>query len=221
MNEVKALDASLCQIKATDDDAMTIEGYASVFGNVDSYGDVVAPGAFTKTLAAHAEAKTMPKMLKQHDAFNAFPIGKWEEMEEDHIGLRVKGRLFNTTDGRDAYEVLKQGGIDGLSIGFRPTEFVMRSKPDDPKRTLKSVDLMEVSVVTFPANGKARVLQVKSADEVMTIRDLEETLIERGYSRVEARSICARFESKAELEERNEVVKTLQEANALLNSLKS
>lgn len=218
MNEVKSLAAELCQFKvAGDEDAMTIEGYASVFGNVDAYGDVVAAGAFLKTMQEHKEKGTMPKMLLQHDAFNSLPIGRWEEMHEDATGLYVKGKLFNTSAGRDTYEVLKEGGVDGLSIGFRPVEYAMRANPEDPKRTLKAVQLLEVSVVTFPANEKARVLQVKSADEVLTIRDLETLLEERGFSRAEARSICAKFESKAELDERKSI-QELQEAVAALKS---
>jgi hypothetical protein len=221
MNEVKALNVELCQIKASNDEAMTIEGYASVFGNVDSYGDVIEKGAFAKTLEAHKAAGTMPKMLKQHDAFSAFPIGKWTSMEEDHIGLKVTGKLFNTNDGRDAYEVLKEGGIDGLSIGFRPTEFVMRSKPEDPKRVLKSVDLLEVSVVTFPANGKARVLSVKSAGDIESIRDLETALAERGFSQAEAKAICSKFESKADVEARQAQKELLEALQAFKNTLKS
>jgi hypothetical protein len=226
MNEIKALGTEACQLKFAADgqaeaDTMTIEGYASTFGNVDAYGDVVAPGAFAKTIAQHKTDGTMPKLLLQHDGFGALPVGKWTDMHEDSHGLYVKGKLFNTTAGRDTYEVLKQGGVDGLSIGFRPTEFAMRAKPEDPKRTLKSVDLMEVSVVTFPANGKARVLSVKSADQVMTIRDLETALEERGFSRAEARNICARFESKSELEERKAADELLRAANELMARFKA
>lgn len=220
MNETKALAANLCEIK-TDDETMTIEGYGAVFGNVDSYGDVIAPGAFAKTLNDHLTGGSMPKMLLQHDAFNSLPIGKWTEMREDANGLYVKGRLIDTSAGRDAYTALKEGVVDGLSIGFRPIEFTRRAKPEEPKRTLKMVDLLEVSVVTFPANGKARVMNVKSADAIMTVRDLEEALEERGYSKSEARSIVSRFESKSELEERVRDENVLKAAQALIKTLRA
>lgn len=69
----------------------TIEGYGSVFGVQDSYGDVVAHGAFKASLAAHKAGGTMPAMLWQHDS--AVPIGVWTDMSEDDKGLKIKGRL--------------------------------------------------------------------------------------------------------------------------------
>lgn len=181
---------------AQDGDAMTIAGYGAVFGNVDSYGDVIAPGAFAKSLASHKSAGTAPMMLLEHgDA--PLPIGVWEEMGEDGHGLQVKGRFLDTTLGIDSWKAAKAGAITGLSIGYRPVEFEMRAKPEDPRRTLKSVDLVEVSLVGFPANSKARVSQVKSAEEIITIRQLEDALRDAGYSKSDALAICSRFEAKA------------------------
>jgi uncharacterized protein len=174
-----------------------VVGYGAVFGNVDSYGDVIAPGAFAKSLAAiKAGEKPMPAMLLSHNP-EALPVGVWQEMSEDGHGLRVKGKLLDTTQGTDTYKALKAGAITGLSIGFRPIEYALRSKPDEPRRTLKSVDLLEVSVVGFPANDKARVMSVK-ADEITTIRDLEHALRDAGYSKSEALRICAGFQAKAD-----------------------
>jgi HK97 family phage prohead protease len=184
------------KFKASDDSTREVEGYGAVFGNVDSYGDVIAPGAFAKSLAAiMAGEKSMPAMLLSHNP-DALPVGVWTEMSEDGVGLRVKGKLLDTTQGTDTYKALKAGAITGLSIGFRPVEYALRSKPDEPRRTLRSVDLLEVSVVGFPANDKARVLSVK-ADDVMTIRDLEHLLRDAGYSKSEALRICAKFQAKA------------------------
>lgn len=218
MNEVKAIAALASDLKMVDDGTMTLSGYGAVFGNVDSYGDVIAPGAFAKSLADHRTENTMPKMLLQHDAFGALPIGKWLDMSEDGYGLKVTGRLIDTSAGRDAYTALKEEVVDGLSIGFRPVEFTTRSKPEDPKRTLKTIDLLEVSIVTFPANGKARVLDVKTPDQIMTVRDLEEALRERGFSKSEALSIVSRFESKADIEARDDH-EALDLAQQLLKSL--
>ena len=189
------LDAQF-KFSATEGDEREVTGYGAVFGNVDSYGDVIAPGAFAKSLAAiKAGDKSMPAMLLSHNP-EALPVGVWTEMSEDGHGLRVKGKLLDTTQGMDTYKALKAGAITGLSIGFRPVEYALRSKPDEPRRTLKSVDLLEVSVVGFPANDKARVLSVK-ADEITTIRDLEHTLRDAGFTKSEAVRVCARFQAKA------------------------
>lgn len=181
---------------AQDGDAMSITGYGAVFGNVDAYGDVIAPGAFAKSLAAHKAAGTAPLMLLEHgDA--PLPIGVWEEMSEDGHGLVVKGRFINTSMGRDAWEAARENAITGLSIGYRPVEFELRSKPDDPRRTLKAVDLVEVSLVGMPANSKARTTAVKSAADIVTIRELEDALRDAGYSKSDALAICSRFEAKS------------------------
>jgi len=184
------------KFQASDTDTREVVGYGAVFGNVDSYGDVIAPGAFAKSLSEiKSGTRPMPAMLLSHNP-EALPVGKWTEMSEDSMGLRVKGFLLDTSQGMDTYKALKAGAITGLSIGFRPIEYALRSKPDEPRRTLKSVDLMEVSVVGFPANDKARVLSVK-AEEVTTIRDLEHALRDAGYSKSEALRICAGFQAKA------------------------
>lgn len=191
---------SLCELKfAENADTMTFTGYGAVFGNVDSYGDVIEPGAFAKTLASHKAAGTMPLMLLEHGFSSAsLPVGVWKSMAEDGHGLKVEGELLPTTDGKDTYIAMKAGAIGGLSIGYKPTEFRMRERPDEPRRTLKSVDLFEVSVVGMPANGKARVGQVKSAEDVITIRDLEHTLRDAGFSKADATAIASRFSAKAD-----------------------
>lgn len=171
------------------------EGYGSVFGNVDSYGDVIAKGAFRETLREWKKAGKMPPMLIQHGGWmmsdmDALPIGVWEEMSEDDTGLAVKGRLINldTERGKQIHGAMREGVLDGLSIGFRAKEFALGTKPDEPRRTLKKIDLVEVSVVTFPANGKARVSAVKSLADLGAedFRDIEATLRTKGLSRTDA-----------------------------------
>lgn len=160
-------------------EAGEIEGYGSTFWNVDSGGDRVASGAF----AASIKAK-MPRMLWQHDPDK--PIGKWVSAEEDNNGLRVKGRLALGTDqGRNAYELVKEGVLDSLSIGYR----TIKSFNEGNIRVLKELDLWEVSLVTFPANDAALITSVKSE---LTARDLERMLRQSGFSRTEAKAITAR-----------------------------
>lgn len=152
------------QIKAAGDDG-TVEGYGSVFGVRDNYDDVIAKGAFIQSLKDHKAAGTMPAMLWQHDADK--PIGVWTEMVEDEKGLRIKGQLaMETVKGKEAHALLKMGALNGLSIGFMSKEWAYDR--DTEVRTLTAIDLWEVSLVTFPANEKARVTTVKaiSDDEV-------------------------------------------------------
>ncbi len=173
------------------------EGYGAVFGNVDSYGDVLQKGAFKASLKEWGRAKSLPPMLVQHGGWmmtdmDALPIGKWLEMSEDDTGLRVKGQLINldTERGKTIYGAMKEGVLDGMSIGYRAKEFTLGTKPEEPRRLLKAVDLVELSVVTFPANGKARVDAVKAAG--LTEREIEQKLTrDAGFSRSVAQRLMA------------------------------
>ena len=187
--ELKRIDAAELKFSG-DGDTMTISGYGAVFGNVDAYGDVIAPGAFAASLAAHKSAGTMPQMLLEHGS-SPLPIGIWKSMAEDGHGLKVEGEFLTTSLGIDSWKAAKAGAIGGLSIGYRPTEFQMRQRPEDPRRLLKSVELIEVSLVGRPANDKARVAQVKSGDEIKTIREFEEFLRDAGFSAAEAKRVAS------------------------------
>lgn len=183
-------------VDATDDTGMTFSGYGAVTGNIDSYGDMLAPGAFADTLAKVKSTGQWPPMLEQHGGWGATaadmtPVGIWTDMSEDGSGLKVHGKLADTSRGRDLYALLKmqpRAAIDGMSIGYIAKDWTPRSTADEPRRTLKKVDLVEVSLVTFPANPKARVSSVKSA---MTERELEAVLRDAGLSRVEAKALIA------------------------------
>jgi HK97 family phage prohead protease len=168
--ETKSL---VMELKATD--AGAVEGYGSVFGGVDSYGDTILPGAFSKSIG-----KRTPKMLWQHRMDK--PIGVWDEVVEDGKGLRLKGRLAPTEQGKEAAELVRMGALDGLSIGFR----TLADEVDGNVRKLKEIDLFEVSFVTMPADSKARVTGIKSE------REIEEILREHGFSRREAKAFVAR-----------------------------
>lgn len=160
--EKKLITVGEVKFAASEDDtkARTFSGYGAVFGNVDSYGDVIAKGAFKKSI----KSGETPLMFLNHDPSN-LPIGKWTKLEEDDFGLRAEGEFLDTQAGRDAYTAAKAGAITGLSIGFRPVDVhIGKQNTDEPRRTLKSVDLLEISVVTFPANGKARIGNVKSLE---------------------------------------------------------
>lgn len=136
----------------------TFTGYASTFGNVDSYGEIVDRGAFRKTVR---ERRGVFPLLWQHDSRE--PIGVSAEMTEDDHGLHVRGQINLATDkGREAHALLKDspGALGGMSIGFR----VITEALKDGIRHLKEIKLYEFSLVTFPANEAAVVTGVKSED---------------------------------------------------------
>jgi HK97 family phage prohead protease len=136
----------------------TLEGYASVFGEVDQARDMVMPGAFAATLRMRG-VRRVP-MLFQHDP--AEPVGIWLELREDFRGLYARGRLIpDVTRARELYALLKAGAIDGLSIGFRTVKG--RVDPKTRVRKLDALDLWEISIVTFPLASGARVRAVKAA----------------------------------------------------------
>lgn len=174
---------------------MTFSGYAAVFGNVDAYGDVIVQGAFADTIAYAKATGQWPAMLLQHGGWgigadDMTPIGIWTALEEDAYGLKAEGKLADTGRGKEAYGLLKmepRPAINGLSIGYVAKSWEPRSRPEDPRRKLTKIDLLEVSLVTFPANSKARISSVKSA----TIRDAEKALRDAGLSRDEAKAVLA------------------------------
>ncbi|HZH12469.1 MAG TPA: HK97 family phage prohead protease [Microvirga sp.] len=134
------------------------EGYASLFGIADLGKDVVMPGAFTDSLRKR-EASAV-RLLWQHDP--ATPIGRWLSIEEDRRGLRVRGKLnLAVGQARDIHALMREGAVDGLSIGFR----VERARAERPTglRRLEKLDLWEISIVTFPMLPGARVESVKRA----------------------------------------------------------
>jgi HK97 family phage prohead protease len=176
------------------EEAMSFAGYGAVFSNVDAYGDVIAPGAFAQYLAdVKSGRQSWPAMLSQHGGWgmtaeDMTPVGIWTDLAEDGHGLKISGKLADTPRGQELYRLMKMSprpAIDGLSIGYIAKEWEPRSKPEDPRRKLKRIDLVEISPVTFPANGKARV------DAVKSIRDAEKALREVGFSQQEAKAIIA------------------------------
>lgn len=193
------MECGLIELKfdATNEKEMVFEGYGAVFGNIDSYGDVIAKGAFKETIREAKATGQWPAMLSQHggmglSADDMTPIGIWTDMEEDDKGLFMKGKLAPTARGTEMYTLMKmqpRPAISGLSIGYIPIKWKMRSTPDEPRRTLEQVKLIETSPVTFPANPKAR---VQSAKNITGIRLAEKALRDAGFSASEAKAIVAR-----------------------------
>jgi HK97 family phage prohead protease len=188
------------EVKFASDKSGVFSGYGAIFGNTDSYGDVIEKGAFKDTLRAWEDKGKFPPMLLQHgggmfggNADDLLPVGKYTSMEENSKGLKFEGELFalSTERGQYIYEGLKAGALDGMSIGYKTIKFRNGTKAGEPRRYLEKLDLMELSIVTFPANDKARVGAVKSAD-IKTIREFEDFLRDvGGYSHAAAKAIAA------------------------------
>jgi len=171
----------------------TFEGYGSVFGNKDLGNDVIEAGAFAKSLKRRKPQNV--KLLYQHKS--DMPIGVFDEIKEDEHGLVVKGRLaLKTQAGAEAYELLKMGALDGLSIGFRVNPKEVSYDKRGNKRIIKEVDLMEVSLVTFPMNPQATVRSVKG--EEISIREWENGMrdafsLSRSEAKMAAKAVTDAF----------------------------
>ncbi|NTC28072.1 HK97 family phage prohead protease [Agrobacterium tumefaciens] len=190
------------QVKDLSEDG-TFEGYGSIFGNIDSYGEKVMPGAFVESLAKHKREGSNVLMLWNHDAHQ--PIGVWEDLAEDAKGLWGKGRfLLDIQRAREVHTLAKNKAIGGLSIGYREED----TDQDGAVRLLKKLNLYEISPVTFPANRRARIESVKSErmDEFarrlrdgdpMPIKDFEDILREAGVPKSMAVAIASHGYAKA------------------------
>lgn len=137
---------------------MVIEGYASLFGLRDQGGDMVARGAYAKSLERMRARGGRVRMLWQHDP--AQPIGIWDEIREDDKGLWVRGRLLpGVTRATEAAALIAAGALDGLSIGYRT---LRAQKSPKGGRVLEEIELWEVSLVTFPMLREARLDGIKA-----------------------------------------------------------
>jgi HK97 family phage prohead protease len=162
-------------VKAVTEDGM-IEGYASVFNVIDAEGDIIAPGAFRRTIRSwQAKNRNVP-VLWQHDS--AMPIGVTKSMVEDENGLRVQAQLVMPVQkAQEAYALAKAGALGGMSIGFTVPRMAEDGQAaamyDEEKgaRVFREVRLWEYSMVTFPANEEAVITAVKSDPLLADLRD--------------------------------------------------
>ena len=166
-------------------------GYASVFGLVDSYGDTIAPGAYSKTL----QNRERPIQLRWNHYGGV--VGKWLTLREDEKGLYVEGELTpGHSVAQDAYALMKHGAVNGLSIGYRPID---AEQKDDGTRLLKQIDLVEISIVETPADAAALIGDVKSAiDGAESLKEIEALLRDvGGFKRNDVKALISRIKSMA------------------------
>lgn len=185
------------------------EGHGSVFRNEDLGGDIVAPGAFKRTLAQHKKAGSLPQMFWMHDPSRV--PGKWLEMREDDHGLHVKGVLAETPLGNEVHTLLRMDAVRGLSIGYRTLD---QDWTDEGVRVIKEAELWEVSVVSLPMNPLAQVAHVKSQlsaageyvpgeRELMAMlrRACEKALRDAGCSLATSKATVAKYLGRLDLRE--------------------
>lgn len=142
-------------------------GYASVYHEVDSHYDIVLPGAFKECLKKPESVK----LLWQHDA--STPIGVFTKMRETSNGIYVEGRIISQiAKGNEILELIRAGAVDGLSIGFEILDCYYKAN----NRYITKGRLWEISIVTFPANNKARINNVKNKEIKGLINDLDKAI---------------------------------------------
>lgn len=203
-------------IKAVQSDGF-FSGYGSVNNNVDSYRDMVLPGAFAKSIKDWESKGKMPPVLWQHRSGE--PIGVYTKIQEDDHGLHVEGQLLvnDVVKAKEAHALLKAGAIDGLSIGYEP---VREEYDRDTKiNKLLEIRLWEVSIVTFPANSQARIDTVKSMiqnGERPDLPEFEKFLRDAGFSKSEATAIASHGYRQMLRDAADPVTKAINESIQLL-----
>lgn len=171
----------------------TFSGYASKFGNVDLHNDIIEKGAFTKTISER-KPKNMIKVLWQH----IDPIGMPDVIEETDEGLYVEGKISKTQKGDEAIELMRDGVVDGMSIGYD----VIKDDVDQEKgvRLLKELKLYEVSIVTWGANPEASITNVKhlqalndifKSDDIRSLGEIK-TLLDKMNNRLDSEMFGAK-----------------------------
>ncbi len=163
--------SNLLIVKAQSHDNTIISGYASVYDFADQQNDVISKGAFAMAL----QNPSTVKLLWQHN--QAAPIGVVRALVEDNYGLRIEADINNKiSKGIEAIELIKQGALNGLSVGFQIEE---SHYDNDGKRIISKANLIEISVVTFPANQKAQIYRIydNSLEEISAgLLELEQLL---------------------------------------------
>ncbi|MEF1310678.1 HK97 family phage prohead protease [Vibrio mytili] len=198
--EVKAADVEFKEAE-TESGSRSFRGYAAVFGNVDTHGDIIERQAFdVYLLAVENGTASLPDLLYMHEQ-EMVPVGKITRVWIDEVGLLVEAELTpNMSLADDLYAALKHGTIDGLSIGY----YTIGAYVDEyGYRHLLHLDLDEVSIVRKPSNDKTRIdlLSVKSAlDDAQSLREVEKLLKQKGLTNAETKSVISAVSRLKELE---------------------
>lgn len=190
----KTLSFDQTEIKFTGDGSQGIfEGYAAVFSNLDSDGDIILPGAFKNALESQTRKVAM---FFNHRTWD-LPVGKWDALSEDSKGLYVRGQLTPGHSGAlDLKAAMQHRTVEGMSVGFSVSKDDYSIVPGGGRVFKNVAALREISVCTFPANELAGVSAMKSIESIETVRDIESWLRDSvGLSKSEAIGFISRFKS--------------------------
>ena len=151
------------QVKEFHSEERTLSGYASTFGfPADSHGDVIARGAFVDCVKK-IEREGIP-LLDSHKQDSEHVLGTVVSAYEEEHGLFIKAKLADTPRVEEIRQKLKQGHIKKMSIGFFIEAQSFTQQDGMEYRVIEKADLIEVSVVPIPANGRATILAVKQQE---------------------------------------------------------
>jgi HK97 family phage prohead protease len=207
-----------CQLKFDSKKTGEFEGYGSVFNSVDKIGDTIQKGAFIDAIT-----KELPKMFINHN-HSAIPVGDWLEAGEDSTGLFLAGKIdMNHTDGPSVHSAMLRKAMNGLSIGALKSTLVTEKTATG--RLVTKADLKEVSIVTFPMEGNALIMDVKAEIErIKTLKDAEKILRESGYSKSEATAIVSQIRNIGQRDAehvRDEIIKHNDATDELVAFIKN
>ena len=205
------------EVKASEDDKLHIRAYALVFGNVDSYGDVIMPKACDAYLASEDAGRT--RLCYQHNLDNV--IGVITDKGVDSKGMWFEADILPTSLGRDVALLIKAGAINEVSIGYRATEYHYEKREgyDYDLRILDAITIGEISPVTRAANPQAVITDVKAEEQdtkqekpLTHKEDMEE--MKKQLETLEQKAQSAEDRAKAaeqKAAEREQEIKTAQE----------
>ena len=159
MENLKFKNFDIQETKADEAGGLTITGYGAYFNNVDSYGDIIEKGAFSKTLI---ERKERIAFCYQHDIWN--PIGKIEQISEDNRGLKIIVKLSEAE--KDIQTKIKEGILKEMSIGYRTMNSKSETRDGEHVNVLTEIKLIEVSLVTVAANPLAVIESMKGEEKI-------------------------------------------------------
>lgn len=189
----QTLSLSECDIKFAASEG-TFSGYGSVFGNVDSYDDVIMAGAYSEVLK---KDQAVPVYVNHGWLDGKLPVGSWSGLKEDDRGLFGDASLvMKMPSAIDAYWGIKSGLVSGLSVAIVPDPEYTEYRADGIRIIHKIKMLKEISIVNEPANAEARVFSVKAAEEIgriETVRDFERLLRDVGaFNNATAKQLVAK-----------------------------
>lgn len=174
------------EVKADANNAGKFSGYGAVFNNTDLGNDIILPGAF-KEVRKTSDGKV--RIALNHNLQTL--VGK-ASFRQDDRGLYLDGEInMDVSYAKDAYHLMKDGTLDGMSVGFNILQggSDFQEQDDELVRVISKAELWEVSIVPFGMNPEALIDSVKS--EISDIRAFESFLHEHGFSRKEAKAIAS------------------------------